>query len=132
MSLLERCISKKIEVAEATKSLPPGSGAMSDEQVLREIREANLSYLLLAQTLLRRDRCEALYRLGLSDAAADILADLTLAQCLRIASQNVLICRFRFTDDQVWNLLTQHGQENSAKKLHSSILLASQSLETIA
>ena len=105
---------------------------MSDDQVLQEIREANLSYLLLAQTLLRRDRGEALYRLGLSDGAAKILADLTLAQCLRIASQSVLICRFRFADDQVWNLLTQHGQDTSAKKLHSSILVASQALENIA
>jgi hypothetical protein len=43
---------------------------MKDDTLLDEIREANLSYLLLAQRLLRTDRAEALYRLGIGGSAA--------------------------------------------------------------
>ena len=39
---------------------------MNDEQLLAEIREANLTYLMLAQTLIRKDKAEAVFRLGLS------------------------------------------------------------------
>ena len=37
---------------------------MKTEQMLEEIREANLSYLMLAQNMIRADRAQALYRLG--------------------------------------------------------------------
>ncbi|NIU60792.1 MAG: flagellar transcriptional regulator FlhD, partial [Pseudomonas stutzeri] len=37
---------------------------MDSEQLLAEIREANLTYLMLAQNLIRKDRAEALFRLG--------------------------------------------------------------------
>ncbi len=43
---------------------------MNTEQILAEIREANLSYLMLAQTLIRSDREQALYRLGVSEETA--------------------------------------------------------------
>lgn len=105
---------------------------MNNDQILHEIREANLSYLLLAQNLIREDRAQALYRLGLSEEAADVLSKLSLAQCLKIAARNVLICRFRFDDDTVWSLLTDHGRDQSAKQMHASILLASQQLVNAA
>ena len=46
---------------------------MDSEQLLAEIREANLTYLMLAQNLIRKDRAEALFRLGLTEEAADLL-----------------------------------------------------------
>ena len=82
---------------------------MTDSQLLADIRDANLTYLMLAQTLIRKDRAEALFRLGLSDVAADMLAVLSPAQVLKTASTNMLLCRFRVDDDLVWNLLTDHG-----------------------
>jgi flagellar transcriptional activator FlhD len=39
---------------------------MTTEQILAEIREANLSYLMLAQSLIRTDREQALFRLGVA------------------------------------------------------------------
>lgn len=68
---------------------------MTNEQILNEIRETNLSYLMLAQNLIRTDREQALFRLGLSEEAADRLASLTPAQVLKIASGNTLVCRMR-------------------------------------
>ncbi|HEY6513887.1 MAG TPA: flagellar transcriptional regulator FlhD, partial [Burkholderiaceae bacterium] len=40
---------------------------MTADQVIAEIREANLSYLMLAQSLIRSDREQALFRLGVSE-----------------------------------------------------------------
>ena len=101
---------------------------MTNEQMLDEIREANLSYLMLAQTLIRQDREQALFRLGISEDTATLLATLTPAQIMKIASGNQLLCRFRMDDDIVWGLLTNHGKASSAsdsvKRLHASILMA--------
>ena len=84
---------------------------MDSEQLLAEIREANLSYLMLAQSLIRADREQALYRLGISEDTAQMISLLTPAQMMKIAAGNTLLCRFRMDDDVVWNLLTSHGKE---------------------
>ena len=68
---------------------------MTAEQILAEIREANLSYLMLAQSLIRTDRDEALYRLGVSEETATMIGMLTPAQMMKIAGGNTLLCRFR-------------------------------------
>ncbi len=60
---------------------------------LAEIREANLSYLLLAQRLLHEDRVAAMYRLGLSEQVAQVLGSFTLAQAVKVASSSHLLCR---------------------------------------
>ena len=52
---------------------------MTSEQILAEIREANLSYLMLAQSLIRNDREQALFRLGVSEETAELIGALTLA-----------------------------------------------------
>jgi flagellar transcriptional activator FlhD len=100
---------------------------MNTEQILAEIREANLSYLMLAQTLIRADRDQALFRLGVSEETADLIGALTPAQMMKIAAGNTLLCRMRCDDDIVWNLLTNHGKaaaNDSVSRLHASILMA--------
>ena len=106
---------------------------MTNEQILNEIRETNLSYLMLAQNLIRTDREQALFRLGLSEEAADRLASLTPAQVLKIASGNTLVCRMRVDDDLVWTLLTNHGKSgsDSVTRLHANILMAGRHQEAI-
>lgn len=100
---------------------------MNTDHILTEIREANLSYLMLAQSLIRADREQALYRLGVSEETATIIGLLTPAQMMKIASGNTLLCRFRMDDDLVWGLLTNHGKSSSndaTSRLHASILMA--------
>ena len=46
---------------------------MTNEQILTEIREANMTYLMLAQSLIRQDKAEALFRLGMSEESADLI-----------------------------------------------------------
>jgi flagellar transcriptional activator FlhD len=99
---------------------------MNADQVLTEIREINLSYLMLAQNLIRTDREQALFRLGISEETAGLLSVLSPAQILKIASSNTLLCRMRIDDELVWGLLTNHGKasNDSVARLHANILMA--------
>jgi flagellar transcriptional activator FlhD len=100
---------------------------MNTEQILAEIREANLSYMMLAQSLIRADREQALFRLGVSEETAALLEILSPAQMMKIASSNTLLCRMRVDDDLVWSLLTNHGKSaanEGVSRLHASILMA--------
>ena len=108
---------------------------MSDEVNVSEIHEVNLTYLMLAQKLIRQDKVEAMFRLGLSEEAADMLSALSAAQILKLASGNMLLCRFRVDDDLVWNLLTNQSikkVDNAATtRLHASILMAGRVSEVL-
>ena len=100
---------------------------MTADQILAEIREANLSYLMLAQSLIRADREQALYRLGISEETASMIGLLTPAQMMKIAAGNTLLCKFRMDDELVWGLLTNHGKSaanDTTTRLHASILMA--------
>ena len=100
---------------------------MNADQILTEIREANLSYLMLAQSLVRADREQALYRLGISEDTAQMISLLTPAQMMKIAAGNTLLCKFRMDDELVWGLLTNHGKSaanDTTNRLHAAILMA--------
>ena len=81
---------------------------------------------MLAQALIRKDRAQALFRLGLSEEVADVVAGLSAAQILKIAASNMVMCRFRFDDQVVWNLLTSHGRDKEVSGVHAAILMAGQ------
>ena len=102
---------------------------MQPDQLLEEIREANLAYLMLAQHMIRADRPQALYRLGLSEEVANLIGNLTPGQIMKIAGGNMLMCRFRFDDEIVWNLLTTNGKVDNTNGLHANILMAGKMAE---
>jgi flagellar transcriptional activator FlhD len=108
---------------------------MTQDKLLTEIREANLTYLMLAQNMIQQDKPEAIFRLGMSEEAADLIGALSTAQILKIASGNMLLCRFRVDDDMVWNLLTNHTaskvDNDATTKLHASILMAGRFAEAM-
>lgn len=104
---------------------------MSNSETLNEIREINLSYLVLAQRLIREDRAAAMFRLGVSEELADVLSRLTLAQLVKLASSNLLLCRFRFDDHAILSNLTHTGKDIAVQQSHASILLAAQPVEAI-
>ena len=108
---------------------------MNTDQLLAEIREANLTYLMLAQTLIRQDKAEAVFRLGLNEEACDILGALSAAQVLKLASRNTLLCSFRVDDELVWSLLTNHSSNKigneATNTLHANILMASRLSEVL-
>jgi len=105
--------------------------AFPNEQLLEEVREVNLAYLVLAQHMIRADKAQAMYRLGIAEEVASIIDQLTPSQLMKIAGANQLICRFRFDDDMVWNLLTNHSKSRASGTgavagLHANIVMAGQ------
>ena len=105
---------------------------MTMPEMLGEIKELNLTYLMLAQQMIREDRSAAVYRLGISLQLAELLAGLTPAQVLKMAGSNVLLCRMRFDDRLILGLLTSHGKESSMPHSHATILLTGQPVEALA
>ncbi|MES2186327.1 MAG: flagellar transcriptional regulator FlhD [Pseudomonadota bacterium] len=108
---------------------------MTHDQMLSEIREANLTYLMLAQNLIRQDKAEAVFRLGINEDSAELLASLSSAQILKLASGNTLLCRFRVDDEMVWSLLTNHSPKkvgnDATNRLHANILMAGRVSEVL-
>ena len=114
-----------IAPAATPVSAPIGAPAA----LLEQIREANLTYLMLAQQLIRHDLGEAVYRLGISEESAELIAALSPAQVFKLASSNTLLCRMRADENMVWGLLTsrhspQRSSNDTTQQLHASILMA--------
>lgn len=109
---------------------------MNPDQMLNEVRELNLSFLMLAQAMIRHDKPQALYRLGISEEVADLLSVMSSQQLVRIASRSVLLCKMRFDDEMVWGLLTDahapDGTTATARALHASVLMAGRSVHAAA
>lgn len=99
---------------------------MKREQLLNEIQETNLGYLLLAQQMIRLDKAAAMFRLGVNDDVAKILDQLSPGQILKMAASNMLLCRFRFDDQMICGLLTDHGKGKPMAQSHAAVLMAGQ------
>ena len=104
---------------------------MESDQLLDEIKDINLAYLLLAKQMLREDRVAAMYRLGINQDIAEILDKLTSAQLVKMAASNMLLCRFRFDDRLIAQMLSSDTREQSVSKSHAAILMAGKPAEAI-
>lgn len=104
---------------------------MHNDNLLEEIRETNLAYLMLAQHMIRKDRTQALYRLGIKQEVADIVDRLSPGQLLKVAASNLMMCRFRFDDKMVWDLITSHSTDVQSKRTHAGILMSGNLAEVI-
>ncbi|QCU54639.1 flagellar transcriptional regulator FlhD [Burkholderia pseudomallei] len=100
-------------------------------EMLAEINEVNLSYLLLAQRLLREDKAMGMFRMGISEELADVLVNLTLAQTVKLAASNQMLCRFRFDDHALLSSLADKGRSSAVSHAHSAILMAGQPVESL-
>jgi flagellar transcriptional activator FlhD len=102
---------------------------MSKDRLFEEIRDANLNYLLLAQNLIRDDRDAAIYRLGISDELAELLEALSPAQLMKIASSTTLLCRLRYDDRLILDMLVSHTKDKPMARAHAAILGAGRQVE---
>jgi flagellar transcriptional activator FlhD len=105
---------------------------MNCEGMQEEIRELNLAYLMLAQQMVRDDREAAMYRLGIGADVADLIAGLTTSQIARMAGQQMVLCRFRFDDAALLDMLTGKGRDGATSSLHAAIIAAGKPVETLA
>jgi flagellar transcriptional activator FlhD len=110
---------------------------MTPDQLMNEIRDVNLSFLMLAQAMIRGDKAQALFRLGISEDVADLVAQMSPQQLVRIASRNLMLCTMRFDDELIWGLLAdthtpRTGVESTADRLHASVLMAGRQIPSLA
>ena len=66
----------------------------SASSLLEDIRNVNLSYLLLVQRLLNEDRDQAMFRLKISAEMANVLSGLPISELAKLASSSQLLCHF--------------------------------------
>ncbi|WP_432260706.1 flagellar transcriptional regulator FlhD [Cupriavidus sp. TMH.W2] len=99
-----------------------GQGPDSDS--LREIKALNLSYLLLAQRLMRENEAEALFRLGIDRDVGRVLVSLTPPQMLALARSHLVLCRFRLDDGMLLAALTRAEPPHVLQSLHAAIVMA--------
>ena len=97
---------------------------VSENSSLRDVHEVNLSYLMLAQRLLRENYSAGMFRLGFDADVADIVLRLSPAQLVKLASSSSLICGFRLNDYDLLSSLTQDVLGGVLQQAHSTILLA--------
>ena len=97
---------------------------MAATEMTKEIADLNLTYMLLAQKLLREDKAAAMLRLGISHEMADLLIGMSLAETIRIAASNFVLCAFRLDELPIVKTVMQGERLPSLQQAHISILLA--------
>jgi len=105
---------------------------MNTDQLHQEIKEANLSYMLLARQMIQEDKAAAIFRLGISQEMAELIAGLSSAQLLKMAASNMLLCRFRFDEKLLLNMITDYNKNRLMSQAHATILMTGQSVEALA
>ena len=97
---------------------------ISANTLLSDIQEVNLSYLLLAQRLLRENFAAGMYRLGFDEDVAETVLNLSPAQVIKLSSSNTLLCAFRLNDYELLSTLSQDVLGGVLQQAHSTILLS--------
>lgn len=97
---------------------------MNTADASREIADLNLTYMLLAQKLLRQDKAGAMLRLGISNDMADLLIGMSLSEVIKIATSNFVLCAFRLDELPIVKTVMQPERQAALQQAHISILLA--------
>jgi flagellar transcriptional activator FlhD len=105
---------------------------MNANQLQSEIKDSNLSYMLLAQQMIKEDKVASIFRLGVSEEMADLIAGLTPAQTLKMASSNMMLYRFRFDERLLLNMISDFNKDRVMSQAHATILMTAQPMEAMA
>lgn len=105
---------------------------MTIENILSEIRDINLNYLMLAQQMIRADRAAAIFRLGVSQDIANLIDGLSNSQLTKLANAQMVLARFRFDDCSILNMLTSYNKDSSLTSAHATVLMSQQPVEAMA
>ncbi len=105
---------------------------MNTIQLQEGIRDVNLTYLMLAQQMIKEDKPAAIFRLGINQDMVDVLAGLAPTQIIKMAASNMLLCRFRFDEDLMLNMVTDYSKDRMMSQAHAAILMSSQPVEALA
>ena len=99
---------------------------MSAEHLLDDVRDLNLSYLILMQRLINTDRELAMFRLKIDEEMADLLSEIPVADLAKLARCNQLLCHFSLDNAEQLFSLINAPRDDDMRRLHAAILLSSQ------
>ena len=102
--------------------------SVTGNTLLSDIQEVNLSYLMLAQRLLRENFAAGMYRLGFDADVAETVLRLSPAQLVKLSASNTLLCAFRLNDYELLSTLTQDVLGGVLQQAHSTILLSQRTM----
>ena len=102
---------------------------MITDTLLSEIQDINLTYLLLAQRLLKEDYATALFRLKINPVMGELLLSLSAKQLGRLARINQLLFRLSLDDADQLRQLTHNQREQGMSQTHAALLMASASCQ---
>lgn len=89
---------------------------MNANQIHEEIKETNLSFMLIAQQLIRSDKNSAMTSFGVNEEMADLVAGLSPAQLLKMSASNMLLCCFHFDEHLLFNMLSGYKKDGLLAK----------------
>lgn len=98
----------------------------NEKSALDAIRELNLSYLVLAQRILRENMAVGMYRLGISRDIAEALVGVSTGQLVKLAAGEQSVCGFRILDASLLTILTQTAKHEQLAPTHAAIVLSAQ------
>lgn len=104
---------------------------MNTAQLQEGIRDINLTYLMLAQQMIKEDKSSAIFRLGIGKDLIDIIANLTPPQIIKMAASNMMLCRFRFDEKLLLNMVTDYSKGRMMSQTHAAILMSAQPVEEL-
>lgn len=105
---------------------------MDTQDIVSEISELNLTYLMLAQQDVSQFFRDAkAKKCGIAILGQHLLT-MSPAQIVKLASTNMMLCRFRFDDHAILGLVTQPHRDKGLQQSQMSILLARQAVEQIS
>ncbi|WP_323846714.1 flagellar transcriptional regulator FlhD [Microbulbifer magnicolonia] len=98
---------------------------MKTESIIDEIQDINLTYLLLAQRLLKEDHTTAMFRLKIDQPMAKVLASLTAKQLTKLARTNQFLFRLHLDDADQLCKLTGNTRVGGLGQIHTALLMSS-------
>ena len=105
---------------------------MNITQLQEGIRDINLTYLMLAQQMIEADKAAAIFRLGIGQDLVELIGQLTPPQIIKMAASNMLLCRFRFDEKLLLNMVTDYSKDRMMSQAHAAILMSAQAVEELA
>ncbi|MGA8862987.1 MAG: flagellar transcriptional regulator FlhD [Gallionella sp.] len=105
---------------------------MNITQLQEGIRDINLTYLMLAQQMIEADKAAAIFRLGIGQDLVELIGQLTPPQIIKMAASNMLLCRFRFDEKLLLNMVTDYSKDRMMSQAHAAILMSAQTVEELA
>ncbi|MCQ3828341.1 flagellar transcriptional regulator FlhD [Microbulbifer elongatus] len=95
------------------------------DSAINEIQEINLSYLLLAQRLLKEDFATARFRLKVDETLAAKIVSLTAKQLTRLARSNQFLFRLNLENPIQLEQLTSNKRAENLSHIHTALLMSS-------